>query len=62
MNYVRESYRHKPRRIYVILENVDDSVVLPPDEVFHRMELPVAEKLKLRLFSPMDFQVYRSQI
>jgi len=62
MNYVRESYRHKPRRIYVILENVDDGVVLPPDEVFHRMELPLAEKLKLRLFSPMDFQVYRSQV
>jgi hypothetical protein len=62
MNYVRESYRHKPRRIYVVLENVDDSVVLPPDEVFHRLELPMAEKLKLRLFSPMDFQVYRSQI
>ncbi len=62
MNYVRESYRHKPRRMYVVLENTDDRVVLPPDEIFHRLELPIAEKLKLRLLSPMDFQVYRSAV
>ena len=62
MNYVRESYRHKPRRLYIVLENTDDRVVLPEDDIFHRLELPLAEKLKLRLLSPMDFQVYRSAV
>jgi hypothetical protein len=60
MNYVREAYRHKPRRIYIILENIDDKVVLPADEIFHRQEVPLALKLKLRLLSPTDFQIYRS--
>jgi hypothetical protein len=36
--------------------------VLPPDDIFHRIDFPVAEKLKLRLLSPMDFQVYRSAV
>jgi len=62
MNYVAESYRHKPRRMYIILENVDDAVVLPGGNIFHRLELPLGEKLKLRLFSPMDFQVYQSMV
>jgi hypothetical protein len=62
MNYVRESYRHKPRRLYIVLENTDDRVTLPADEIFHRLDLPLAEKLKLRLLSPMDFQVYRSAV
>jgi hypothetical protein len=62
MNYVRETYLHKPRRIYVILENIDEKAALPPDDIFSQIDLPLAEKLKLRLFSPMDFQVYRSVV
>jgi hypothetical protein len=62
MNYVRSSFVHKPRQLYVILENSDDKLVLPPDEFFHRMDLPLSEKLKLRLFSPIDFQLYRTTV
>jgi hypothetical protein len=62
LDYVVKSYNYKPRRIYLILENVDDKFALPANEVFTKVELPLAEKLKLRLFSPMDFQVYRSPI
>jgi hypothetical protein len=62
MNYVRSSFVHKPRRLFVVLENSDDKLVLPADEIFHRMNLPLAEKLKLRLFSPIDFQLYRTTV
>jgi hypothetical protein len=62
MNYVRSSYTNKPRRFYLILENTDKTFTMPQDEIFQKQELPLAQKLKLRLFSPMDFQVYRSAV
>jgi hypothetical protein len=62
MSYVGESYRHKPRRLYVVLENVSEKTALSHNEIFFRLELQLAEKLKLRLFSPMDFQVYRTLV
>lgn len=62
MNYIRETYRQSPRRIYVILENTDDAAVLPRDNIFDQIEPHLAERLKLRLLSPMDFKVYRSLI
>ena len=63
MSYVGESYRHKPRRLFVILENADEKTVLPHGEIFFRLEpQQLAEKLKLRLFSPMDFQIYRTLV
>jgi hypothetical protein len=60
MTYLGESYRHKPRRLFLILENVDDKVTLPKGDIFYRIDMPLAENLKLRLLSPMDFQVYRT--
>lgn len=62
MDYVRHTYRQSPRRIYVILENVDDRVLIEDDGIFHRIEPAMAEKLKLRLFSPMDFRIYRTTV
>jgi hypothetical protein len=62
MTYLGESYRHNPRRLFLILENVDEKVALPKDDIFYRVDLPLAEKLKLRLLSPMDFQVYRTLV
>jgi hypothetical protein len=60
MTYLGESYRHKPRRLYLILENVDDKLALPKTDIFYRLDIPRAEKLKLRLLSPMEFEVYRT--
>jgi hypothetical protein len=60
MNYVRQTFRQSPRRIYVILENVTEETVLGGDEIFGRLEPALAERLKLRLLSPMDFRVYRT--
>jgi 16S rRNA G966 N2-methylase RsmD len=60
MNYVRQTYRQSPRRIYVVLENVDDKSALASDDIFQRVEPALADRLKLRLLSPMDFRVYRT--
>jgi 16S rRNA G966 N2-methylase RsmD len=60
MNYVRQTYRKSPRRIYVILENVDDDTAIERDDIFQKLEPALAERLKLRLLSPMDFRVYRT--
>ncbi len=60
MDYVRDTYRQSPRRIYVILENVAEDTALAKDNIFDPMDPPLADRLKLRLLSPMDFRVYRS--
>ena len=62
IDYIRDTYRQSPRRIYIILENTDQSTEIDSDTIFEPIEPPLAERLKLRLFSPMDFKVYRSVI
>ncbi len=61
MDYVRETYRQSPRPLYVVLENVDDHVALEGDGIFERLEPALAERVKFRLLSPMEFQVYRAK-
>ncbi len=60
MDYVRQTYRQSPRRMYVILENVAEETALTADDIFQKLEPPLGERLKLRLLSPMDFRVYRT--
>jgi hypothetical protein len=60
MNYVRQTYRQSPRRMYVILENVDDETALAGDDIFQRLEPGLGERLKMRFLSPMDFRVHRT--
>ncbi len=60
MNYIRETYRQSPRRIFVILENTDPETALAGNSIFDAIEPPLAQRLKLKLFSPMDFKLYRS--
>jgi hypothetical protein len=60
MNYVRQTYQQSPRRIYVIMENVDDETALAGDDIFHRLEPGFGERLKMRLLSPMEFRIYRT--
>ena len=60
MNYVRQTYRQSPRRMYVILENVDEATTIEHDDIFIKLEPALTERLKLRLLSPMDFRVYRT--
>jgi len=60
MDYVRDTYRQSPRRIYVVLENTADDTALEQDNIFDPVEPSLAERSKLKLLSPMDFKIYRS--
>lgn len=60
MNYVRDTYRQSPRRIYVVLENTAEDTGLEQDSIFDLVEPSLMERLKLQLLSPMRFKVYRS--
>ena len=54
------SYRHKPRRLYLILVDPVATDLVEASGVFARTELPLHERLKMRLFSPYEVAIYRS--
>jgi len=54
------SYRHKPRRLYLILVDPVATDLVDASGVFARVELPTHERFKVRLFSPYEVAVYRS--
>jgi hypothetical protein len=54
------SYRHKPRRLYLILVDPVATDLVDASGVFMRVELPMHERLKVRLLSPYEVSVYRS--
>lgn len=60
MDYVRETYRQSPRQLYVVLENADEGMSLEQDGIFRRLEPALQERVKLKLLSPLEFQVYSS--
>ncbi|HKJ62360.1 MAG TPA: hypothetical protein VKA94_10260 [Hyphomicrobiales bacterium] len=62
VNYISDTYRQSPRRIYIILENTAANTALEQNNIFDPLEAPMAERLKLRLLSPVDFKVYRSLV
>ncbi len=62
MDYVRDTYRQSPRPIYVVLENADDETALAEDKVFERIEAPLTQRMKIKLFSPMEVRIYRSVV
>jgi hypothetical protein len=44
----------------VILENVAAETALAAGKIFDPLEPPIAQRMKLRLLSPVDFRIYRS--
>jgi hypothetical protein len=60
VNYISDTYRQSPRRIYIILENTAADTAIEQSNIFDLVEAPITERLKLRLLSPIDFKVYRS--
>lgn len=60
LNNIVMSYRHKPRRLYLILVDPVATDLVEASGVFARAELPAHERLKVRLLSPYDVAVYRS--
>jgi hypothetical protein len=60
LNNIVLSYRHKPRRLYLILVDPVATDLVDASGVFTRVALPPHERLKVRLLSPYDVAVYRS--
>jgi hypothetical protein len=60
LNNIVLSYRHKPRRMYLILVDPIAEDIIEHSGVFTRAELPIHERLKVRLLSPYDVAVYRT--
>ncbi len=60
--HVSASYRVNPRRIYIVMENPGTAGAEGYDDIFEEVKLPVATRLKLKLFSPVDIRVYRSLV
>jgi hypothetical protein len=36
--------------------------MMPKDGIFFKVELPAAVRAKLKLLSPMEFQIYRTTV
>ena len=60
LNNIVLSYRHKPRRLYLVLVDPVATDLVDASGVFARVELPQRERLKIKLFSAYDVAIYRS--
>ncbi len=54
------SYRKRPRRLYLILIDPVAIDLIDESGVFQRLELPLQERIKVKLFSPYEISLYRS--
>jgi hypothetical protein len=60
LNNIVVSYRKRPRRLYLILVEPVATDLIDNSGVFQRLELPLVERLKVKLFSPYEVALYRS--
>jgi len=60
LNNLVVSYRKRPRRLYLILIDPVATDLIDNSGVFARLEFPLIERIKVKLFSPYDIALYRS--
>ncbi len=60
LNNLVVSYRKRPRRLYLILIEPVATDLIDNSGVFQRLELPLIERAKVKLFSPYEVALYRS--
>jgi hypothetical protein len=60
LNNLVISYRKRPRRLYLILIEPVATDLIDNSGVFQRLELPLIERAKVKLFSPYEVALYRS--
>ena len=61
LNNIVVSYRQRPRRIYLILVDTPGvGDLMDNSGVFTRLEMPLPQRLKMKLFSPYEVALYRS--
>jgi hypothetical protein len=54
------SYHARPRRLYLILIDMDAAPLMHKTGVFQELKLPIAKRIQARLLSPYKISVYRS--
>jgi hypothetical protein len=54
------SYHARPRRLYVILIDMDAAELMHKTGVFQEVKLPPAERMQAQALSPYTIAVYRS--
>ncbi len=54
------SLKHNPQPVYLIFENSGPERRLEQMELFHKVPLPVLNRIKVQMFSPADVAVYKS--
>jgi hypothetical protein len=60
LNNLVVSYRKRPRRLYLILIEPVATDLVDNSGMFQRLELPLIERMKVKLFSPYEVALYRS--
>ena len=60
LNGIVESYHAKPRRLYLILIDMDAAEIVHKTGIFQEAELPFPERLLAKFLSPYKISVYRS--
>jgi len=60
LNNLVVSYRKRPRRLYLILIEPVATDLIDNSGVFQRLELPLIERAKVKLFGPYEVALYRS--
>jgi len=61
LNNLVVSYRKRPRRLYlIVVDQPEVADLINHSGVFQRLELPLVERYKVKLFSPYDVALYRS--
>jgi len=54
------SYHARPRRLYLILIDMDAADIMHKTGVFQELTLPIAKRIQAKLLSPYKISVYRS--
>ena len=60
LNSIVASYRESPRRLYLVLVDPIATDLVEQSLVFKRVDLPPAQRIRAKLFSPYEIAVYRS--
>jgi hypothetical protein len=61
LNNIVVSYRKRPRRLYLILvDQPEVADLINNSGVFQKHELPLVERMKVKLLSPYEVALYRS--
>ena len=56
------SYKRDPRRFYVVCVDIREHRLFEETGIFHEIQLPWRQRLKIAAFSPYSIAIYRSVV